>query len=118
MEKHKKNHIQTYFNKLTLPRESATLISCIYYDIIVKQVLKLYIKNHNNPNKQDTIPVLKQSIDKIMIFWLTVEPNHTTEVKQLINQAISGSITLDINKWTKSIREEAGVKIIYTKLHP
>jgi hypothetical protein len=68
-------------DEATLPRESAALFDCSYYDIIVKLMIKLIERDARITGEEAQTRFLIESARGAFSHWLIAEPNLTSEVK-------------------------------------
>ena len=101
---------KSIFNDLlkrsTQPKESATLLGCSCYSIIIKPILKLIQQasdNHDNNQKEFLI----EAAQKAFIHWTEAEQNHDQQVINHIKNFIQDKKTIPINQWNHIIKEEA-----------
>ena len=75
---------KTIFNDLlkrsTQPKESATLLGCSYYSIIIKPLLKIIDKSSQENNGEELIHFLKEATKKAFLYWTVTEQNHSQPI--------------------------------------
>ena len=82
---------KTIFNELlkrsTQPRESATLLGCSYYSIIIKPLLKIMEQAKENDDKE-LLEYLIEATGKTFLYWVHAEPNHNPQIITQIKRFI------------------------------
>ena len=101
---------KTIFNELlkrsTQPRESATLLGCSYYSIIIKLLLKIMEQAKENDDKE-LLEYLIEATGKTFLYWVHAEPNHNPQIISQIKTFIETKQTKSIKEWDQLIKEEA-----------
>ena len=101
---------KTIFNELlkrsTQPRESATLLGCSYYSIIIKPLLKIMEQAKENDD-EELLEYLIEATGKTFLYWVHAEPNHNPQIISQIKTFIEKKKTKSIKEWDQLIKEEA-----------
>ena len=101
---------KTIFNELlkrsTQPRESATLLGCSFYSIIIKPLLKIMTQATEN-NDKDLLNDSIEATEKTFQYWTQVEPNHNPTIINEIKTFIEKKQMKTIKEWDQIIKEEA-----------
>ena len=98
----------------TLPREAAALMGISFFNIIVKPVLKLLeniILRANNENNDFHISFMKQASKNIFKIWITVEPNHTPRMKEMILEFLTNDKLYTTEEYSKALISEAAYRL-------
>ena len=94
---------KTIFNDLlkrsTQPKESATLLGCSYYSIIIKPLLKIIDKSSQENNSKDLIQFLKEATKKAFLYWTVAEQNHSQPIIENIKMYVENKKNITINDW-------------------
>ena len=73
---------QNILDNATLPRESASAFKTGYYDIVLKQMVKIIERTENTIADNDFICNIKPAIRKAVLVWRQIEPNMTESISK------------------------------------
>ena len=105
---------KTIFNDIlkrsTQPKESAGLLGCSYYSIILRPLIKMMDQESESDN-QDVYMFIAEASKKAMLYWISTEINHNQEIISAVEKFVNKNIYLNLKQWDEITQKDAIIRM-------